>query len=140
MRLSNSARSREADATGNALNLCVLKAYTGMAPATTDDAATGTLIVTWTGAADAFPAAVNGVLTANPINSAIAGASGTIGYVRVFLADGTTPVMDLKAGALGGAGVEAGMTVNGVASATVTASDSVTLSSWTYTVPAGTVP
>lgn len=61
-----------------------IKVYSGSQPATADDAATGTLLVTFTLNNPAFSAAAAGVknLIVAPALSAVAGATGTAGWAR----------------------------------------------------------
>lgn len=80
------------------LNSGNLKLYTGSAPATPDDAATGTLLATLTLNATAFGAAASRVATANAVTSGVAVTSGTAGYGRMTKSGGSTGVVDGVAG------------------------------------------
>lgn len=96
----------------------VVAVYTGTQPATANDAATGTLIVTITLADPAYGAAVGGVATADvdPVPSATAVASGTPGWYRIKDSTGAT----VRDGSLTGASaVASGDTVQ-IAAATLT--------------------
>jgi hypothetical protein len=66
-----------------------LKIYTGTAPATCADAATGTLLVTISLPADYFADASGGSKAMQGSWTATAGATGTAGYVRFCKSDGT---------------------------------------------------
>ena len=61
----------------------IINIYTGTQPASPDSAATGTLLVTLTGASNGFGVASSGVLTANAITAGTAVATGTAGWARV---------------------------------------------------------
>lgn len=80
-------------------NSGVLRIYAGTRPAT--GGAAGTLLVTLTMNATAFPAASGGTLTANAITSGTAVATGTAAWARLFKSDGTTIVTDLGVGTSG---------------------------------------
>ena len=98
-----------ADATVNAqaatlATLCnsgIIRVYDGTQPATADTAASGTLGVTLTFNATAFPAASSGLLTANAITGGVAVASITPTWARILKSDTTTVIMDVSAGASG---------------------------------------
>lgn len=96
--LSNEAKNEALDAALANLNSGTLKLYTGSAPASPDDAATGTLLTTLNLNATAFGAAVSGVSTANAVSSAAAVASGTAGYARMTKSGGATGVIDAPVG------------------------------------------
>jgi hypothetical protein len=68
----------------------VIKIFTGPVPATCATADTGTLLATLTCAATFAPAPSAGVLTANAIASAVAAATGTAGYWRLYPSTATT--------------------------------------------------
>jgi len=97
------ARNKQADSVGGALDLATLKIYTGSKPASPDDAATGTLLVTFTFAADAFAVAAAGVAAMNGTLVQNAVATGTAGYFRIASAD-TTLVYDGTITLVGGGG------------------------------------
>jgi hypothetical protein len=88
------ARNAELDALAPLFNSGKLRIYTGAQPATPETAASGTLLVELTFNATAFPAASGGVITANAITSAAAGATGTAGWCRSLKSDGTTALID----------------------------------------------
>lgn len=76
-----------------------IEVRTGAQPASANDAASGTLLVTFTLADPAFGAPVTGVadLDATPVISAVAVAAGAAGWFRVKDSSGAT-VADGKAG------------------------------------------
>lgn len=86
----------EADLIGSLLDDGYLRVYDGTQPQTADDAITDqTLLAELRFAADAFPAAVDGVITSNALtdeDSALA--SGDAAWCRLLADDGTTVVMD----------------------------------------------
>lgn len=86
----------EADLIGSLLDDGYLRVYDGQQPQSADDAITDqVLLAELRFAADAFPAAVNGVATSNAIadeDSALA--TGTASWARLLADDGTTVVMD----------------------------------------------
>lgn len=69
---------------------CVIKIWTGSAPANCGTADSGTLLVTFAGNASQFGTASSGVLTVSAIASATAGNTGTTGYFRVYPTAATT--------------------------------------------------
>lgn len=69
---------------------CVIKVFTGAAPANCGTADTGTLLVTFAGNATQFGTAASGVLTVSAIANATASATGTAGYVRIYPSAATT--------------------------------------------------
>lgn len=98
--------SAEADALGALLDNGKMRIYAGAKPATADTAiGAQTLLAELTFGADAFPAAVNGLLTANAITGdAAADATGTATFFRALTA-ALAPLMD---GTIGeGAGFDA---------------------------------
>ena len=94
--LSNAAVNAEADALAPLLNSGLLRIYDGSQPATANTAlGAQVLLAELTFNATAFPAASNGVLTANAITAdASANAAGTAAWFRAVKSDGTTVVMD----------------------------------------------
>lgn len=86
----------EADYIGTLLDNGYLRVYDGQQPESADDAITDqVLLAELRFAADAFPAAVDGVITSNALTSdASANATGTAAWCRLFKSDGTTVVMD----------------------------------------------
>ena len=65
--------------------------YIGTQPASSNNAATGTLLGTVTLPADLFPAASAGAITTNAIDSVTAVAGGTVGYARCYRTGDTAP-------------------------------------------------
>lgn len=107
-----------------------LKIRTGPQPADADDAATGTLLVTITLPDPAFGASAAGTATAGAITPVAAAATGTAGWFRVEDSDANT-VFDGNVTATGGGGdLELNTT-------SLVASENVTISAFTFTVPAG---
>lgn len=103
---------------------------TGAAPASPDDAATGTLLATLPLSDPAFGDASAGVVTANAITAdGSADASGTAGYGRVYDSD-DNPIFDGDCTAVGGGGV---FQLNAVA---ITAGGQVSCTSGSLTMPA----
>lgn len=106
------------------------RVYSGTRPTNADTALSGnTLLAELTFGAVAFAVSSGGVMTANAIASATAVASGTASFVRVFEADGTTPVCDLSVGV--GSGEVQFPTL------TFTSGVTVSLSSLTVSFPVG---
>jgi hypothetical protein len=85
-----------ADALSVLLDNGYLRIYDGVQPATADDAiTTQVLLAELRFNADAFPSAIDGVLTANLITAdASANASGTASWARLLKSNGSTVVMD----------------------------------------------
>jgi len=86
----------EADAIGNALDLGWIRIYDGAQPTDADTAVGAQAILAELRfGADAFPAAVAGLLTANAITSdTSANATGTAAWARIFASNGTTVWFD----------------------------------------------
>lgn len=127
--LANAQRSRAADAVTARLNSGYLRIYSGTRPTDANTALSGnTLLAELRYNATAFGAASNGVATANAITSdSSADASGTATFCRSFESDGTTVVYDGDVGTA---------TANLVLSTvTITAGNTVSVSSLTYTQP-----
>lgn len=104
-----------------------VKVYTGAQPATANDAASGTLLATFTLNDPAF--AVSGpvaTLDVDPVVSTTGAATGTPGWFRLADSAGAT-VMD------GAVGSGAELTLN---TAQITATETVTVTSFTVTMPA----
>lgn len=90
----------EAAALAVLCNSGLIRVYDGAQPATADTALGAQVLgVTLTFNATAFPAAVSGLLTANPITSGTAVAAITPTWARILRSDGTTVVMDVSVGA-----------------------------------------
>lgn len=81
-----------------------IKIYTGSQPASSNDAATGTLLGTLTFSDPCGTVAAGGPLTASAITQdSSADAGGTAGWARIADSAGNT-VMDINVSATGGAG------------------------------------
>lgn len=93
---STTAINAEADAIGNLLNTGYIRIYDGVQPADADTAITDqVLLAELRFAADAFPAAVAGVLTSNAITAdASANATGEATWCRILQSNGTTVMFD----------------------------------------------
>ena len=104
---------------------------TGAQPASANDAATGTLLGTLPLSDPAFGAAANGSAAANAITSDTnADASGNAGWFRAY--DSTAAVVvDGSVTATGGGG---DMELTSVA---IVAGETIQVTSWTVTMPAG---
>lgn len=81
-KINAAARNRQADSVGDDLNSGTLKLYTGAQPASADDAASGTLLVTINLPADAMAAAASGVAAKSGTWSGVAVASGDAEWFR----------------------------------------------------------
>lgn len=98
VRLTTAQQNAHASATTNAVDAGpaagTIKVYTGAQPATANDPATGTLLLTWTLADPAFGAPVAGVATLDttPVITTNAVAAGTAGWFRVADSTGVTVV------------------------------------------------
>lgn len=126
--LANATVNAQADALGTLLDNGYLRLYDGAQPATADTAvSTQVLLAELRFAADAFPAAVGGLLTANAITAdSAANATGTASWFRALKSDGTTVVLD---GSVGTA--DANMTI---ATTSISAGQTVSCSSFTHDV------
>jgi hypothetical protein len=108
-----------------------LEFRTGPAPVNTTDPDSGTKLATLTFSNPAFPAAVNGVLTASPITpDASADATGSAGHFRIKRGGGSTVILQ------GTCGVD-GADIVFPAGVEITLGGTVSISSLTITVPAG---
>lgn len=134
IRLADAARDDATDAVVDLIDAGAgagtIKVYTGSQPADADDAATGTLLVTITCADPAFGASSSGTATASAIADATPVANGTAGWFRVEDSNGAN-VFDGSVTATGGGG---DMELNTTA---ITTSEDVSVTSFTYTTPAG---
>lgn len=94
--LSTESVNAMADALGAKFDNGYLRIYDGAQPTSAADAITDqVLLAELRFAADAFPAAVEGVLTANSISAdPSADASGIATWARMFKSDGTSVIMD----------------------------------------------
>jgi hypothetical protein len=99
-KFSNTMVNAEADAVGNALNSGYIRIYDGTQPTNADTAVGAqTLLAELRFGADAFGAAVAGVITANAITSdSSANATGTASWARILASDGTTVWFDGSVG------------------------------------------
>lgn len=128
---STEAVNAEADAIGGLLNNGYLRIYDGAQPQDANTAITDqVLLAELRFAADAFPAAVDGTITANAITSdASANATGTAEWGRILKSDGTSVIMD------GTVGIEdANIIINAI---DIVAAAVVSCSSLILTVPKG---
>lgn len=129
MTQSDATRVAITDALKALFNSATIKLYTGAAPSTPQDAATGTLLATITMPSTAFGATNStGTATANSITAVTAGNSGTAGYARATKSDGTTVIMDLSVGTSG-----ADFNINALA---IAQGASVSVTSFTLGTPA----
>jgi len=126
--LTDAVVNAQADLIGGYLDSGYLRIYDGAQAANADTAiGAQVLLAELRFAADAFPAASGGVLTANAIVSdSSANASGTASWFRALKSDGTTVVMD---GSVGTA--TANMII---ATTTITAAQTVSCSSFSHDV------
>ena len=95
-KFSNDTVNGEADYIGTGLDNGYIRLYDGTQP-TNADTAVGAqvLLAELRFAADAFPAAVAGLITANAVTSdSSANATGTASWARLLKSNGTTVVMD----------------------------------------------
>lgn len=98
--------------------------YTGSQPSTCATSATGTLLVTLPNSST-FGTVSSGVLTANAISSAAAGAAGTAGYWRLVTSGGTC----IAQGSVGVSGSD----LNFAAGVAFTMGETISVSSFTIT-------
>lgn len=135
MRIATTVRNALADAFDAAVNAGTpaskLQLRTGNAPAATTDAAAGTLLAEFTLPDPAFGNAASGVVTANAISNTTGLAAGTVGHFRVIDGDGVC-VEDSQS--VGTSGTE--LVIN---TTTVSVGLTMSVSSWTVTMPAGSV-
>lgn len=99
-KFSNVCVNAEANAVGNALDTGYIRIYDGSQPATADTAVGAqVLLAELRFGADAFGAAVAGVITANAItDDSAANATGTATWARILASDGTTTYFDGSVG------------------------------------------
>lgn len=126
-KISNGMASLAADAVVDQADSGKLRIYDGTKPATADTAiTTQTLLAELTMNATAFGAASNGVASANAITAdSSANATGTASWFRMTKSDGTTVIGD---GTVGTSGCDLNLD-----SVSITAGQSVSISSFTYT-------
>lgn len=133
-RISDEVRTFAVDAIVDALDLgpgaATIKVYTGAQPADADDAASGSLLVTITMSDPAFGAGAAGVATADntPALSAVASGAGVAGWFRA--ADSTDA--NRIDGSVGEGSGELSLDNTDIA-----IGQTVTVTGWTVTVPAG---
>lgn len=124
--VATGTRNAEANTVGPLLNSGKLRIYNGSQPANADTPiTTQNLLAELTFSTTAFGAASSGTITANPITSATAIASGTASWFRAVKSDGSTVVFDGSAGT-------SGCNLN-LSSTAVQAGGNVAVSSLTYT-------
>ena len=112
------------------LNGGFVEFYTGSQPATPDTAVSSqTLLGTCNLSATAFGAASSGTKTANSIANATAVATGTATWARVYKSDGTTAVIDGSVGTSGTDWI--------LADVAITTGGTITVSSYTVSMPSG---
>jgi hypothetical protein len=107
----------------------VIKIFDGTEPATCNVADAGTTLVTFAGNSTAFGAVASGTLTVNAIASANVSTSGTPQYFRVYPSSANTTNAVIQ-GTVGTTGSGKDMIIS---SSPLTASSSVTITSWTIT-------
>lgn len=103
-----------------------IKVYTGSRPASPDDAATGTLLATFTLSNPAFGAAASKSATLNSVASVTAAATGTAGYFRAANSAGTAKFD----GTVGTSGAELNLNTT-----SITSGGTVAITSGTVTIP-----
>lgn len=136
VRLATATRNALADAVttraDSGTGAATIKVYTGSQPASANDAATGTLLATFTCSDPSFGAAASGVITlAGTPKTATAAATGTAGWFRLESNTAVTTVIDGSVTASGGGG---DMTLDNTS---ITSGQTVNLTSGTITMPAG---
>jgi len=127
LKLTTNTRNVVADAVGDLLiNGGTLQIRTGSAPASADNAATGTLLATFTLPSPTFGSPSNGTVTAVAITDATAGNTGNAGYYRVLNNSATT----LWQGAVTAVGGGGELQLDTIA---ITTGNLVHINSWTIT-------
>ena len=119
----------QADAMGASLNNGYLKLYGGEQPEDADTATSETVIATLRFGAEAFDAAVDGVITAKALTADTNAAGGTATWFRTYRSDGTTGGWD---GSVGTNDEDLVLETN-----VIPASAHVDVTDLTYTVPRG---
>lgn len=131
-RISTGARNASCDGVVDQIDVgggtAKLQIRTGAVPTNLTDAAAGTLLVEFNLPNPCFGAAATGVATASAITAVTAAATGTAGHYRVVDRAGN-PVMD--SASVGTVGTE--MILN---TTSITSGGTVSVTSWTMTVPA----
>ncbi len=125
-KFSNLTVNGEADFIGVAADSGYIRIYDGAQPATADTAlGAQVLLAELRFGADAFPAAVAGLLTANAITSdASADATGTAAWARILKSDGTSVLFD---GTVGTAAANVVIATTSIVAAAVVSCSSFTL-------------
>lgn len=126
---STTSRNLQADAFGNQFNGGTLKLFPGTIPANPQTAEGQTELVAISLEADAFPAAITGVLTMTlPATAGVATAAGTATWGR-FYTSGAAAIMDVTVTTSGGGG-------DLIATVVIVAiNDTSNITSFTYTIP-----
>lgn len=106
---------------------CVIKLWSGSAPANCGTADSGTLLVQFAGNAGGFGSAAAQVLTASAVASVTATASGTPGYFRIY-PNSATSTNAVVQGTVGTSGTDMILTA-----ATVTSGQTINFTSLTVT-------
>lgn len=102
-----------------------LNIYSGTQPANANTAlTTQTLLASLRFGATAFGAAVAGVITANAITGANAGATGTASFFRCIQSDDTTVICD---GSIGTSGADLNLSTTAIVSGTPVQATSITI-------------
>lgn len=130
-KFSNVTVNGEADFIGVAADSGYIRIYSGSQPTDADTAiGAQVLLAELRFAADAFPAAVAGVLTANAITSdSSADATGTAAWARILKSDGSSTLFDGTVGTS-----SANVVINSVA---ISSGATVSCSSLTMTISKG---
>jgi len=129
-RMSNAAVNAEANALAPLANNGYIRLYTGVRPTNADTAiGAQALVATLRFGATAFPAASNGVLTANAItkDSNATGNASPVTWARILQSDGSTVLWDDEVGT-----ASANIVLNSV---TIGAGAEVSITSLTHTIP-----
>lgn len=129
IKLSTAARNAACDGAVDLLDVGTVEIRTGSRPATPQDAATGTVLGTFTLPNPAFGAAVTGTATANAIAGVTASGSGTAAWFRAYR----------SAGNGGGAVIDGDVATSGadmtIQNTSVNAGQALTITAWTHTQP-----
>lgn len=105
-KINTAARNRQADSVGDDFNSGTLEIYTGSQPASADDAASGTLLVTINLPADAMAASASGVAAKSGTWSGVAVADGDAGWFRIINSGATRNYDGAVTGTGGGGEIE----------------------------------
>jgi len=125
--LSDTAANAQAAALGALCNGGTLRLFSGPQPVNANTALSGnTLLATLGMSSTAFGEPGGGVMVANPITPAVAGATGTATFARFYASDGLTVVMDATVGTM-----DATLVLNTVA---IVQGSTVAVSAYTHTV------